>query len=54
MGRNSIPTLLKATSPESETKTFTLSAKLLKNWDLGNVELVKHSMKREIELVNMS
>ena len=49
-----MPILLKATSPEGETKMFTLSVKLLKNWDLANVELVKHFMKEEIELVNMS
>ena len=47
MGRKSIPILLNATSPEGETKTFT-------SIYLANVELVKHSMKREIELVNMS
>ena len=65
MGRKSIPILLKATSPEGETKTLSisyliillyyyLSAKLLKNWDLANMELVKHFMKKEIELVNTS
>ena len=54
MGRKSIPILLKATSPEGETKTFTSIGEAAKNWDLANVELVKHSMKREIELVNMS
>ena len=54
MGRKSIPILLKATSPEGETKTFTSIGEAAKNWDLANMELVKHSMKREIELVNMS
>ena len=54
MGRKSIPILLKATSLEGETKMFTSIGELQKNWDLANVEFVKHSMKREIELVNMS
>ena len=45
MGKKSIIILLKATSPEGETKTFT---------SIGELELVKHFMKREIELVNMS
>ena len=30
-------------------KCLLLSVKLLKNWDLANVELVKHFMKKEIE-----
>ena len=49
-----MPILLKATSPEGETKRLLLSVKPLKNWDLVNVELVKHFMKKEIELVNMN
>ena len=50
MERKSIPILLKATSPEGETKMFTS----IGDWDLANLELVKHFMKREIELVNIS
>ena len=53
MGRKSIPILLKATSPEGK-KCLLPSVKLLKNWDLANVELIKHSMKREIELGDKS
>ena len=53
MGRKSIPVLLKATSPEGETKTFTSIGEAAK--ELGFSELlVKHFVKREIELVNMS
>ena len=54
MGRKSIPILLKATSPKVKLKCLLLSVKLLKNWDLANMELVKHFMEKEIELVNMS
>ena len=54
MGRKSIPILFKATSPEGETKTFTSVGEAAKDWGLANVELVKHSTKREIEFVNMS
>ena len=54
MGRKPIPILLKATSPEGETKMFTSIGKAAKELGLANVELVKHSTKREIELVNMS
>ena len=50
MGRKSIPILLKGTSPEGETKTFTSIGEAAKELDLANVELVKHSMKREIEI----
>ena len=46
MGRKSIPILLKATSPEVETKTFTSIGEAAKNWDLAKVELVKHFMKK--------
>ena len=54
MGRKSIPILLKATSPEGETKTFTSIGEAAKELGFSNVELVKHFMKREIELGNMS
>ena len=54
MGRKSIPILLKATSPEGETKTFTSIGEAAKELGFSNVELVKHFMKKEIELVNMS
>ena len=49
MGRKPIPILLKATSPEGETKTFASIGEAAKE-----LELVKHFMKREIELMNMS
>ena len=55
MGRKSIPILLKATSPEGETKTFTSIGEAAK--ELGFSERgvgIKHFMKKEIELVNMS
>ena len=51
MGRKSY---LKLHHQKVKLKRLLLSVKLLKNWDLGNMELVKHFMKREIELVNMS
>ena len=54
MGRKSIPILLKATSPQGQTKTFTSIGEAAKELGLANVELVKHFMKKEIELGNMS
>ena len=54
MGRKSIPILLKATSPEGETETFTSIGEAAKELRFGKRGVVKHSMKREIELVNMS
>ena len=54
MGRKSIPVLLKATSPEGETKTFTSIGEAAEELDLANVELVKQSMEREIELGDTS
>ena len=47
MGRKTIPILLKATSPEGQTKRLLLLVKLLKKWDLANVELVKHFTKKK-------
>ena len=47
MGRKSIPILLKATSPEGETKMFTSIGEAAKELDLANVELVKHFMKKK-------
>ena len=46
MGRKSIPILLKATSPEGETKTFTSigeAAKELGFSECGEIELVNTS-----------
>ena len=54
MGRKSIPILLKATSPEGETKTFTFIGEAAKELGFSERGVVKHSTKREIELVNMS
>ena len=56
MGRKSIPILLKATSPEGETKTFISIGEAAKELGLSErgVDKVKHFMKKEIELVNMS
>ena len=45
---------LKLHHQKVKLKRLLLSVKLLKNWDLANVESVKHFMKKEIELVNMS
>ena len=54
MERKSIPILLKATSPEGETKMFTSIGEAAKELGFSKRGLVKHSTKREIELGDMS
>ena len=53
MGRKSIPILLKATSPEGETKTFSSIGEAAKELGFSERGVGKHFMKKEIELVNM-
>ena len=54
MGRKSIPILLKTTSLEGETKMFTSIGEAAKELGFSERGVGKHSMKREIELVDMS
>ena len=54
MGRKSIPILLKATSPEGKTKMFTSISEAAKEFGFSERGVVKHSMKREIELGDTS
>ena len=54
MGRKSIPILLKATSLEGETKTFTSMSEAAKELGFSERGVVKHFMKREIELRDTS
>ena len=54
MGRKSMPILLKATSPEGETKTFTSIGEAAKELGFSKHGVGKAFYKREIELVNMN
>ena len=56
MGRKPIPILLKATSPEGETRTFTSIGEAAREFGFSErgVELEKPFTKREIKLVIMS
>ena len=54
MGRKSIPILLKATSPEGETKTFTSIGEAAKELGFSECGVGKAFHERETELVNMS
>ena len=54
MGRKSIPILLKATSPEGETKMFTSIGEAAKELGFSKRGVCKAFHKKEIELVNMS
>ena len=54
MGRKSIPILLKATSPEGETKTFTSIGEAAKELGFSEHGVGKAFHEKEIELVNMS
>ena len=54
MGRKSIPILLKAASPEGETKTFTSIGKAAKELGFSERGVGKAFHERKIELVNMS
>ena len=53
MGRKSIPILLKATSPEGETKTFTSIGEAAKESGFRERGVGK-AFHEKIELVNMS
>ena len=54
MGRKSIPILLKATSPEGETKMFTPIGEAAKKLGFSEPGAGKAFHEKEIELVNMS
>ena len=54
MGRKSIPILLKATSPECETKMFTSIGEAAKELGFCEHGVGKAFHEREIELGNMS
>ena len=54
MGRKSIPILLKATSPEGETKTFTSISEAAKELGFSERGVGKAFQEKEIELGNMS
>ena len=54
MGRKSIPILLKATSSEGETKTFTSIGEAAKELGFSKHGVGKAFHKRKIGLVNMS
>ena len=54
MGRKSIPILLKATSPEGETKTFTSIGEAAKELGFSKRGVGKAFHEKKIELGNMS
>ena len=54
MGRKSIPILLKATSPEGETKMFTSIGKAAKELGFSECGVGKAFHEKEIELGDMS
>ena len=54
MGGKSIPILLKATSPEGETKAFTSISEAAKKLGFSDRGVRKAFHEKEIELVNMS
>ena len=54
MGRKSIPILLKATSPEGETKMFTSIGKAAKELGFSKRGVGKAFHEKEIELGDMS
>ena len=54
MGRKSVPILLKATSSEGETKTFTSICEAAKELGFSESEVGKAFHKKEKELGNMS
>ena len=54
MGRKSVLILLKATSPEGETKTFTSIGKAAKELGFGKRGVGKAFHEKETELGNMS
>ena len=54
MGRKSIPILLKATSPEGETKMFTFIGEAAKELGFSECGVGKAFMKREIGLGDTS
>ena len=53
MGRKSVPILLKAMSPEGETKMFTSISEAAKEWGFSERAQALHGLAPKCKLINM-